>query len=365
MCFPLALSLESRPLPIPDNFVQAPEYSQNFNRYSYALNNPLKFTDPDGEFVALIAIAVGAIVGGVQGYIAGNAAGYTSWDMVGSIGTGMLYGAITSGLGSIAAGGAGTASLFPIQTTGAIPGAAVGLLNGAVAGGLSGGLMSIAQGGDFWEGFKFGAIVGSVSGIMTGGVNGFLDANSKGLNPWTGGSLQDKLDYLVKKYDGLFSLGHYGNDGVDDVLVGNKNNLSECGTGLKERNGYMFSEKTHRTARGYTQPIPSSGKELLDSFNGRNLVGMKSRVFIAKRVIREAFYYASPRSLGTFIHEYSHVYDNWSGFSDYIYRVNYWNNKALEYWGEFRAYSRAFQYTGSELDYNKMIYYSNLLKIYF
>ncbi len=35
----------------PDNFVQTPEYSQNFNRYSYALNNPLKYTDPSGEFL--------------------------------------------------------------------------------------------------------------------------------------------------------------------------------------------------------------------------------------------------------------------------------------------------------------------------
>lgn len=33
----------------PDNYVQMPENSQNFNRYSYCLNNPLKYTDPSGE----------------------------------------------------------------------------------------------------------------------------------------------------------------------------------------------------------------------------------------------------------------------------------------------------------------------------
>ena len=33
----------------PDNFVQAPEFSQGFNRYSYCLNNPLMLKDPTGQ----------------------------------------------------------------------------------------------------------------------------------------------------------------------------------------------------------------------------------------------------------------------------------------------------------------------------
>lgn len=32
----------------PDNYVQNPEFSHSYNRYSYCFNNPLKFTDPSG-----------------------------------------------------------------------------------------------------------------------------------------------------------------------------------------------------------------------------------------------------------------------------------------------------------------------------
>jgi len=35
----------------PDNYVQSPDFSQSFNRYSYCLNNPLMYTDPSGEFI--------------------------------------------------------------------------------------------------------------------------------------------------------------------------------------------------------------------------------------------------------------------------------------------------------------------------
>lgn len=35
----------------PDPYVQMPDFTQNFNRYSYCLNNPLVYVDEDGEFI--------------------------------------------------------------------------------------------------------------------------------------------------------------------------------------------------------------------------------------------------------------------------------------------------------------------------
>lgn len=32
------------------------DFSQNFNRYSYCLNNPLRYTDPDGDLIRTVDI---------------------------------------------------------------------------------------------------------------------------------------------------------------------------------------------------------------------------------------------------------------------------------------------------------------------
>ncbi|MGC8825338.1 MAG: hypothetical protein ACP5PZ_12235, partial [Bacteroidales bacterium] len=83
----------------PDNNVQAPTNSQNLNRYSYCLNNPLKYTDPSGKIVWFIPVIIGAIVGGYIGGAAANGweANPVDWkwngDTWSAIGPGMIIGA--------------------------------------------------------------------------------------------------------------------------------------------------------------------------------------------------------------------------------------------------------------------------------
>ena len=35
----------------PDPYVQVPDFTQSFNRYSYCMNNPVMFSDPDGKYI--------------------------------------------------------------------------------------------------------------------------------------------------------------------------------------------------------------------------------------------------------------------------------------------------------------------------
>ena len=87
-----------------DPFVQAPNMTQNFNRYSYCLNNPLRYSDVTGTLFgiddAILFVAIGVVVGA---YVGGAVANdyqwnpakwnYSSmWTYAGIVGGGLLGG---------------------------------------------------------------------------------------------------------------------------------------------------------------------------------------------------------------------------------------------------------------------------------
>ncbi|SQA93853.1 polymorphic toxin type 23 domain-containing protein [Capnocytophaga ochracea] len=86
----------------PDNYVQDPFNTQNFNRYGYCLNNPLLYTDPNGEFF-WAAVIIGAIIGASSYAVSAAINDSWSWGSFGlSVLGGAVGGAVTGALGSTA-----------------------------------------------------------------------------------------------------------------------------------------------------------------------------------------------------------------------------------------------------------------------
>ena len=102
----------------PDNYVQLGDFSQSYNRYSYCLNNPLKYTDPDGESVTLTAFIFGAVIGAYMGgTLANDTFNPFDWNISSSkTWRYMLYGSLVGGI-SGAIGGSIAASGMPFANT--------------------------------------------------------------------------------------------------------------------------------------------------------------------------------------------------------------------------------------------------------
>ena len=89
----------------PDNFVQDPFNTQNFNRYGYCMNNPLLYTDPTGEWFVIddaIAMLVGGVVNLTINAIQGNVTSF--WSGLGYFAVGVGAGAASLYGGPLAAG---------------------------------------------------------------------------------------------------------------------------------------------------------------------------------------------------------------------------------------------------------------------
>lgn len=151
----------------PDPYVQAPDFTQNFNRYSYALNNPLRYTDESGEFVfsmflgpvgaVIDAACWGALIGGASYTInvAFSDGAFSNWnwsDFGKAAGWGAVSGAVSFGIGEFCGALSGVVGELGTE------------LIRSSAHGLAQGSITYLQGGSFWSGFTsgmLGSFVGS------------------------------------------------------------------------------------------------------------------------------------------------------------------------------------------------------------
>ncbi len=148
----------------PDPIVQAPFNPQSLNRYSYCINSPLMYVDPSGNIFGiddfLIAVFVGAIIGGTISELAGG--DFWSGAFMGAISGGLFFGAGEI-IGHLALQGVTAAGVH--AAAGCLSGAISSMINGGdmgtaiLVGGLSAGLAK--YGGDklFGKGGLFATYV--------------------------------------------------------------------------------------------------------------------------------------------------------------------------------------------------------------
>lgn len=202
----------------PDNYVQLPDFSQSFNRYSYCLNNPLKYVDPSGELFGIDdAIGAFAFFNVASSMMQAAFNGGNIWK-AGALS--LLSSAATYGIG---------------QAFGGMGGFGHELLR-AGAHGLSSGLFSALDGGSFGRGFASGALSSGIGSFaqganMNSGLMVLSTSSMGGFAAWVTGG-----DFLMGAMQGMQigMLNHAMHDGEDDIRYfypnGNYSIMNEDGT---------------------------------------------------------------------------------------------------------------------------------------
>jgi RHS repeat-associated protein len=165
-----------------DPHIQAPGISQSYNRYSYVLNNPLKYNDPSGFFFkklfSSVKRALGRVWKAVKPYVGIAAAvAVAAFCRIcsASILAATLSGAAVGAIGAAAAGGnILEGAIIGGLTAGAshFIGGAVGIfgprrmfdIGRSLAHGVVGGTVNVIRGGKFGAGFISSAFTKFVSG---------------------------------------------------------------------------------------------------------------------------------------------------------------------------------------------------------
>jgi RHS repeat-associated protein len=173
-----------------DPTLQMPLFTQNYDRYSYVVDNPLRYIDPNGydlwdvittpfkkafqwaeknwKTIVIVVVAVvitvasyGTLGPVAAGMLAGAAAGALgAWFYGGNVFEGAFVGAVFGGLSAGFGEGLGGAVSAEFGET-------AGTVAGSAGRGLISGMQSEYYGGGFWQGFASGAVSQALSGYAS------------------------------------------------------------------------------------------------------------------------------------------------------------------------------------------------------
>ena len=223
----------------PDPYIQASDFTQAYNRYSYCWNNPFKYTDPDGEWVWLIPAVVGGVINLVSNLVSGQVD--TFWEGLAYFGIGAaaglgtffapqayvaisaatsaannftnqsfdvgvknvnywqvgfsaIVGAATSYAGGWIGKAIGTDKWFAGITSPFLRETLKGMSSNAVVGGIFGTFEALANGTDPWKGMLKGAGMGTMTGTISGIGNGVISSHQNQVNFLNGKKIYPKND---------------------------------------------------------------------------------------------------------------------------------------------------------------------------
>lgn len=182
----------------PDNYVPDPWNTQGYNRYGYANNNPLVYTDPDGNFFFLAPIIVGSVLGAFLG-------GINAENQDQSFLSGAWKGAIAGGIGgalSLVGGGTFIANVAW----------------GAGEGIFTNGISNVLNGNSFFQSAGMAALWGAgLATVTSDNMNnlfkgqGFRSNDEVLQNFVSAGSYEDALSYY--KMNAEFNSSYLSTDG--------------------------------------------------------------------------------------------------------------------------------------------------------
>lgn len=160
----------------PDPYIQMPDWSQNLNRYTYAMNNPLVYIDEDGQFF-WFAVGAAAVIGGTFNVL-------NNWDAITSAGgwsgvwqgtkyfmVGAAAGGVSAAVGIGAAVGFGsmlgvTATSLATASSSLTTSIIMKTAEGAVNGFMLGSMNSLLHGEDWTTALKTGAQDAAIEGVL-------------------------------------------------------------------------------------------------------------------------------------------------------------------------------------------------------